>query len=143
MSLFNLSHHDVDDDKMVRRRVKHASKLFNITDTIKKQRFLKLAIVLMFTLVIAFTTAIIIVFIATDGTEPSSLVSGFFDFVKWEFAGLSLIKVSENIGNKKKTDKLDEVIEDGADILDNAAELMRDATDLKDDLLSGDENVVG
>lgn len=143
MSLFNLSHHDVDDDKMVRRRVKHASKLFNITDTIKKQRFLKLAIVLMFTLVIAFTTAIIIVFIATGGTEPSSLVSGFFDFVKWEFAGLSLIKVSENIGNKKKTDKLDEVIEDGADILDNAAELMRDATDLKDDLLSGDENVVG
>ena len=62
-------------------------------------------------LVFLFTTTVLIV-VVTTGIEPSALVAGFFDFVKWEFAGLSLIKVSENLGltHNSKGEKLKEVV---------------------------------
>ena len=94
---------------------------------------MKNIIIFLFLLTIVFTIASFAVFIFTGGNEPSSLISGFFDFVKWEAGGLSLIKVAECVGRdspSKKKSKLGEVMDDGADILDNTAELFRDTNDI-------------
>ena len=115
-----------------RRRIKRKESRTKIKDKFKKQRFMKLIIIFLFVLTIVFTAVSFTVFIITGGNEPSSLVTGFFDFVKWEAGGLSLIKIAESFSgpnNKKKT-KFGEIMDDGADILDNTAELVRDTNDM-------------
>ena len=119
-------------ERRARRIQKNLERRKQIKNWVTRQRFLKLTTLFMFGLVFVFTAAIITIVVIT-GIEPSALVAGFFDFVKWEFAGLSLIKVSENLGltHNSNSGKLKEVVEDGASILDNTAELMRDVSDLK------------
>lgn len=115
-----------------RRWTKAKERRKKLKEIISKQRFLKLTTIFMFILVTGFTAAIIAVFLITKGSEPSALVEGFFEFVKWEFAGLSVIKISENIGTPQigKPKKLKKTINDGAELLDDTANLIRDVTDL-------------
>ena len=124
----------IDDlHKSKSKRMKRREKREALKKTIKQQRFMKNIIIFLFLLTIVFTIASFAVFIFTGGNEPSSLISGFFDFVKWEAGGLSLIKVAECVGRdspSKKKSKLGEVMDDGADILDNTAELFRDTNDI-------------
>jgi len=115
-------------ERKCRRLIKFLDRTFNFKDFINRQRFLKLTTMFMFLLVFVFTTIIITIFVKT-GSEPSTIVSGFFDFVKWEFAGLSLIKVSENVG-KSTNDKIKDVVEDTVEILDSTSDLLEDISDI-------------
>ena len=119
------------NERKLRKLQKNLERRKQVKNWVTRQRFLILTTLFMFSLVFLFTTTVFVV-VVTTGIEPSALVSGFFDFVKWEFAGLSLIKVSENLGltHNSKGEKLKEVVEDGATILDNTAELMRDVSDI-------------
>ena len=118
-------------ERRSRRLLKNLERKKMVKNWFTRQRFLKLTTLFMFGLVFVFTATVFVIVVVT-GIEPSALVTGFFDFVKWEFAGLSLIKVSENLGltHNSKDGKLKEVVEDGATILDTTAELMRDVSDL-------------
>ena len=115
------------------KRMKRREKRESIKQKFKQQRFMKNIIIFLFLLTIVFTVASFAVFIFTNGNEPSALITGFFDFVKWEAGGLSLIKIAECVGRdspKKKKSKLEDVIDDGADVLDSTAELFRDTNDM-------------
>ena len=128
----NLADFIDDIDKAKTKRMKRREKREDMKNKLKQQRFMKNIIIFLFLLTIVFTIASFAVFIFTGGNEPSSLISGFFDFVKWEAGGLSLIKVAESVSrdSPKKKSKLCDVIDDSAEILDNTAELFRDTNDM-------------
>ena len=128
----NLADFIDDIDKAKTKRMTRREKRESVKKKLKQQRFMKNIIIFLFLLTIVFTIASFAVFIFTGGNEPSSLISGFFDFVKWEAGGLSLIKVAESVSrdSPKKKSKLGEVIDDSAEILDNTAELFRDTNDM-------------